>query len=152
MRQTRRGFLGLLGVGVSSAFVLPHTEGETMIALANRTHILARPSVKEQLTWCFTTVLGCGAPAQLDVPGLAEPILAFRFPHGGSVSVEFTQDALDEPHARRGAWLELRTDDPAALKKKVLEAGLPQVTYLATDRFYFVVPGGQVLGIVADAA
>jgi hypothetical protein len=149
MGQTRRGFLGLLGVGVSSAFVPVHREAETMIALGNRTHILARPSAKEQLK--FTTVLGCGAPVQLEVPGIAEPILAFRFPNGGSLSVEFTQDALDEQQARRGAWLELRTDDPAALTKKVLEAGLPQVNSLATDRFYFVAPGGQVLGIVAGA-
>ncbi len=120
-----------------------------MIALGNRAHILARPHVKDQLESCFTTVLGCGAPARLDAPGLREPILAFRFPSGGSLSVEFTEDALDEQQARRGAWLEVRVDDPAALRKKVLEAGLPQVKYSATDRFYFVVPGGQVLGIVA---
>jgi hypothetical protein len=121
----------------------------TMIALVNRAHILARPHVKEQLESCFTTVLGCGAPARLDVPGLPEPILAFRFAGGGSVSVEFTEDALDEQQARRGAWLEVSVDDPAALKTKVLEAGLPQVKYDPTGRFYFVVPGGQVVGIVA---
>jgi hypothetical protein len=123
-----------------------------MIALLNRAHILARPHIKEQLESCFTTVLGCGAPARLDVPGLSEPILAFRFPGGGSLSVEFTEDALDEQHARRGAWLEVSVDDPAALKKNVLEAGLPQVKYSATGRFYFVVPGGQVLGIAAARA
>src|ERR1700738_4808816 len=119
-----------------------------MIALVNRAHILARPHVKEQLESCFTTVLGCGAPARLDVPGLPEPILAFRFPGGGSLSVEFTEDALDEPQARLGAWLEVSVDDPEALKKNVLEAGWPQVKYSPTGRFYFVVPGGQVLGIV----
>jgi hypothetical protein len=123
-----------------------------MLLPASALGCLARPSVKEQLKWCFTTVLDCGAPAQKEVPSLAEPILAFRFPNGGSISVEFTQDALDEQQARRGAWLELRTDDPAALKKKVLEAGLPQVKYLVTERFYFVAPGGQVFGIVGEAA
>lgn len=123
-----------------------------MITLVNRAHILAPPHVKEQLESCFTTVLGCGAPARLDVPGLAEPILACRFPGGGSLSVEFTQDALDEQHARRGAWLEVSVDDPAALKQRVLEAGLPQVKYSPTGRFYFVVPGGQVVGIVAASA
>jgi hypothetical protein len=78
---------------------------------------------------------------------LPEPILAFRFPGGGSLSVEFTEDALDEPQARHGAWLEVSVDDPAALKQRVLEAGLPQVKYGPTGRFYFVVPGGQVVGI-----
>lgn len=120
-----------------------------MIALGNRAHILAHPTVKERLTWCFTTVLGCEAPKRLDVSGLPEPILAFRFPNGGSVSVEFTKEALDEQHARRGAWLEVRDHDPAALKQKVLEAGLSQVEYIATNTFYFAIPGGQILGIVS---
>lgn len=120
-----------------------------MIALGNRAHILAHPSVKDRLQWCLTAVLGCGAPASLDVPGLPEPILAFRFPNGGSLSVEFTEGALDEQQARRGAWLEVRVDDPAALRQKVLEAGLAQVEYIATNTFYFVIPGGQVLGIIS---
>jgi hypothetical protein len=118
-----------------------------MIALTNRAHMLARPHVKEQLESCFTTVLGCAAPLRMDVPGLPEPILAFRFPGGGSVSVEFTEDALDEQHARHGAWLEVSVDDAAALKQKVLDAGLPQVKYGPAGRFYFVIPGGQVMGI-----
>jgi hypothetical protein len=84
----------------------------------------------------------------LNAPGLAEPILAFRFPGGGSFSVEFTEDALDEQRVRRGAWLEIWSDDPAALKRKILDAGLPQVTHPATNTFYFAVPGGQVLGVV----
>jgi hypothetical protein len=120
-----------------------------MIALNNRVHIVARPGAKDQLVRCFSTVLGCGAPARLPVPGLPEPILAFRFPDGGSLSVEFTEDALDERRARRGAWLEVQTDDPAALKRKILEAGLTQVPHIASDTFYFVVPGGQVMAIVA---
>ncbi len=63
------------------------------IPFGNRTHILARP----------------------------EPILAFRFPGGGSLSVESTDDALDEAHGRR-----------------------------ATDTFYVAIPGGQVLGVIAS--
>ncbi len=63
--------------------------------------------------------------------------------------MEFNEDALDEQQARRGAWLEVRVDDPSALKQKILDAGLPQVEYIATNTFYFVVPGGQVLGIVS---
>jgi hypothetical protein len=119
-----------------------------MISLGNRTHIYAHPSVKERLVWCFNTVLGCGDPATLAVPGLAEPFLAFRFPGGGSLSVEFTESALDEQRARRGAWIEIATDDPAGLKKNVLEAGLHQVAYV-TNGFYFAAPGGQVIGIAA---
>ena len=124
-------------------------EGVTELAFGNRAHIFAKPAVKEKLIWCFETVLGCGAPMSLRAPGLAEPIVAFRFPGGGSLSVEFTEDALDEAQMRRGAWLEVWSDDVAGLKKKVLEAGLMQVTYPATNTFYFTAPGGQILGIVS---
>lgn len=118
------------------------------VTLSDRAHFFAAPQHKDDLLWCFTTVLGCGPAMSLDGPGLTEPVVAFRFPRGGSVSVEFTDDAPTEQQARRGAWLEITTDDPAALQDKVLAAGLPQVHYPATTTFYFAAPGGQVFGIV----
>ena len=120
-----------------------------MLAMSNRAHIRVRPASKQALTQCFTDVLGCGAPAALPAPGLAEPMIAFRFPDGGSVSFEFTDDAPDEQPARQGAWLELQSDDVEALRAKVIAAGFPQLRHPATSTFYFAVPGGQVFGIVA---
>ncbi len=116
-----------------------------MVALGNRVHIYARPEVRVQLSQCLTTIFGCGEPRSLEAPSLSEPILAWIFPNGGSLSVEFTAGALDEGQARRGAWLELRADDPPALRKRVLEAGLPRLEYLGNE--YFVIPGGQVVRI-----
>jgi hypothetical protein len=117
-------------------------------ALGNRAHFTARPAFKEELIRCFATVLQCGAPATFAAPGIAEPIVAFRFPGGGSISIEFTDDALDEHDARRGAWLEIQTDDPVGLEKQILDAGLEKVEYTATTTFYFAAPGGQVFGVV----
>jgi hypothetical protein len=146
IQSNRRGFIG---TGLAAAAVAKAEESEPGLAVSNRTHIFARPAVKEKLTWCFSTLLGCGTPMSLNAPGLAEPILAWRFPGGGALSVEFTENALDEAHMRHGAWLELWSNNPAALKTKILEAGLPQVHYPATNTFYFAAPGGQVLGIVS---
>jgi hypothetical protein len=120
-----------------------------MIALSNRVHTFARPNSKEKLTAFFTTVLGCEVLVSADAPGLPTPVSAFAFANGAALSVEFTEDALDEQQARRGAWLELQTDDPAGLTKKILEAGLPKVEYFGNDYFYFQAPGGQVLRIAA---
>jgi hypothetical protein len=119
-----------------------------MLAMSSRAHILVRPSAKQTLTQCFTEVLGCAAPAALNAPGLTEPMLAFRFPDGGSVSFEFSDDAPDERQARRGAWLELQTDDVEPLRVKIVSAGLAQLRHPATTTFYFALPGGQVFGIV----
>ena len=153
MRETnRRSFLGGFAMATAAASfgTVTAVAGDGPgLAFSNRAHIFASPKVKEKLIWCFRDVLGCGSPMSLNAPGLAEPILAFRFPGGGSFSVEFTEDALDEQRVRRGAWLEIWSNDPAALQRKILDAGLPQVTHPATNTFYFAAPGGQVLGVVS---
>src|SRR5882724_8329043 len=145
----RRNFLCCAVAAAATTVALPAVADESaptlVLAFSDRAHIFARPQVREKLIWCFSTVLGCGTPASLNAPGLSEPILAFKFPNGGSLSVEFTEDALAEQHIRRGAWLEVRSNDPAALTKKILDAGLSEVHYPATNTFYFVAPGGQVL-------
>ncbi len=117
-----------------------------MIALNARVHLFARPGVKDELRRCMTEVLGC-AGLELDVAGPQGTMLAFRFPKGGSVSVEFVEDALDDERGRRGAWLEVVADDPEALKRRVAAAGLRTIQHPATTTFYFALPGGQVVGI-----
>jgi hypothetical protein len=119
-----------------------------MSALGNSVHIYARPESRDQLIRCFTDILGGEAVASADAPELPAPILAFRFPGGGALSVEFTADALDERQARLGAWLEVRVADPAAVQRKILEAGLQRVAHPSNDHFYFAAPGGQVLRVV----
>ena len=116
-----------------------------MIGLSNRVHLFAHPDIQEKLTEFFTSVLECEAVA---MPGTS--IVLFRFSNNAALTVDFTQDALDERQARRGAWLEVKTDDPVGLQKKALDAGLPQVEYSGSGRFYFQAPGGQVWGILSS--
>lgn len=118
------------------------------IALGNRAHFTARPVFREELIRCFSSILGCGPPTVFAAPGMAATILAFRFPGGGSLSIELSDDALDESSAGRGAWLEIRTDDVAGLTQRIIEAGLRKVEYPATTTFYFAAPGGQVFGVI----
>ncbi|TMD15443.1 MAG: hypothetical protein E6I96_07040 [Chloroflexi bacterium] len=116
-----------------------------MIALANRVHLYAHPRVKDELVRVFEDSLGCAAALSTNAPGLAEPILAWNFPRGGSLSVEFTAEALDERQARHGAWLEFLAEDPRAITSRLEMVGLTTVEYLG--RQYFVLPGGQVVRI-----
>jgi hypothetical protein len=120
-----------------------------MIDLSNRIHMFARPNFKGDLIEFFTNILGCKVLVSSDATGLPESVLAFLFSNGASLSVEFTEDALDEKEARYGAWLELKTDDATAIQKKVLEAGLIRVEYPGNDYFYIQAPGGQVLRIAS---
>ena len=112
-----------------------------MIALNNRVHLFTHPKNKEPLIDCFTTLLGGRIIA-------APTSLAFQFVDGSTVGVDFTEevdDVLDEQQARRGAWLELETDEPLTLKEKILAAGYRHFEYKVKGFFYFQIPGGQVM-------
>ncbi len=121
-----------------------------MIALSNSIHLYARPDTKEQLLEFFTSMLGLQAVVSSDAVGSPEPIYAFAFANGASLSVEFTEDALSDQLAQRGAWLELRTDDAVGLQQKVQAFGLPRVIHPYTPFFYIQAPGGQVFRIVSS--
>lgn len=119
-----------------------------MLALNNSVHLYVRPDAKEKFMAFFTDILGLEALKSADAVGTSEPIYAFRFSNGAVLSVEFTEDALDEQQARWGAWLELRTDDAESLQQKALAAGLVRVIHPYTPFFYIQAPGGQVFRIV----
>jgi hypothetical protein len=73
-------------------------------------------------------------------------MLVVRFPDGGSLSIEFTGQAPDDEHPRLGAWLELRAEDPAAVMRAALDAGLREVKHPGHP-YYVMAPGGQVFTI-----
>lgn len=120
-----------------------------MIALSNSVHLFARPEARDKLLDFYTHILGLEPLISDDAPGSALPIIAFRFANGASLSIDFTDDALDDAQARRGAWIELQADDAAALQQKVIAAGCPRIEYAVNNHFYFQAPGGQVMRIVA---
>ena len=117
-----------------------------MIALGNNAHIFARPARRDQLKWCFETALGCGDVVTVSHHGMAEPMLIVRFPAGGHLSIEFTEDAPDDVEPRLGAWLELRAEDPGSLFQSAIDAGLAPVMHPGHP-YYVMAPGGQVFTI-----
>jgi hypothetical protein len=46
-----------------------HPKAEVMTALGNNVHIFARPHRRQDLIWCFDTVLGCGRSIRFNIPG-----------------------------------------------------------------------------------
>lgn len=120
-----------------------------MIELSNSIHLYVRLDAKENFLKFFTSVLDLEVRA---VPSYAkgspEPMCSFAFSNGASLSVEFTEEALDDQQAQWGAWLELKTDDAAELQQKALAFGLKRVVHPYTPYFYIQVPGGQVFRIV----
>jgi hypothetical protein len=117
-----------------------------VIALGNNAHIFARPARRPELVWCFETALRCGPVRTVQHPAMPEPMLLVDFPGGGHLSIEFIEEAPDDDRPRLGAWLELRADDPAAVMRAALEAGLVELKHPGHP-YYVMVPGGQVFTI-----
>ena len=84
--------------------------------------------------------------ATVEHTGMPEPMLVVRFPDGGNLSIEFTDQAPDDDQPRLGAWLELRAEDPAAVMRAALDAGMHEVKHPGHP-YYFMAPGGQVFTI-----
>jgi len=122
-----------------------------MTALGNNAHIFARPSRRIELRRCFEALAGSEAVTTIEWPGIGQPMLVVRFPAGGSLSIEFDDRAPDDDEPRLGAWLEIRSGDPAAFLRKALQAGLTEVTHPGHP-YYFMAPGGQVFTIATHAA
>ncbi|MHB8469520.1 MAG: hypothetical protein ACYDCH_07195 [Gaiellaceae bacterium] len=118
-----------------------------MTELSNQAHLFAHPSEREPLNYLFTEILGLAAGMSIDAPGYDEPVLAYRFANGASISVEFTQQLPHGGETSRGAWLELVVDDPGAVRRAVLDAGLQRVESTGNEHFYFEAPNGQVFRI-----
>ena len=119
-----------------------------MLALGNNVHLFARPSRRQELTWCFETALRCGPVRTVEHPAMPEPMLLVDFPAGGHLSIEFVEDAPDDDRPRLGAWLELRATDPGAVMRSALDAGLTEVQHPGHPH-YVMIPGGQVFTIAA---
>ena len=117
-----------------------------MTSLGNNAHLFAKPGRRDQLRWLFESVLECGPVATVDHPGMEAPMLVVRFPGGGALSIELTEQADDSEEPRLAAWLELRADDPSGLMRRVVDAGVREVKHPGHPH-YFMAPGGQVFTI-----
>jgi hypothetical protein len=116
-----------------------------VIALGSNVHIFVRAHRRSELAECFETVLAA-AVRTVEFPGIDQPMLVVSFPGGGHLSIEFSDDAPDDDQPRLGAGLELRADDPAAVLRAALDAGLTEVKHPGHP-YYFMIPGGQVFTI-----
>ena len=126
----------------ASAHALAQTPGPT---LANRMHTFAPPSTREATVAFFTRVFD----AKLMVLSSSPDVVAFAFADGSALSIEFTSAALTMEQARRGTWIELRTQDVPALQRRILAAGVPRLHVPGSPLFYFQTPAGQVIRLAS---
>jgi hypothetical protein len=117
-----------------------------MTALGDNAHFFAQPRRRDELAAALAAL---GPVRTAEHPALSEPMLLVTPTGGGSLSVEFRDDAPDGDEPRLGAWLELRDADPAALFETLLTRGFRPVEHPAHPH-YVMAPGGQVFALAAS--
>lgn len=112
-----------------------------MVAIGNHIKMQLPERLRAGARAFYGEVLGCRA--------LASPHAAldlFEFEGGFVLGLFFgaEAEALPEPDQLKATWLELKTADPDALKRRLLAFGVTEVAWPDSSRFYFQAPGGQV--------
>ena len=99
------------------------------------------PNLRQKVRDFYVSLLGCRS---LNSP---VPVLdIFEFEGGFILGVYYPEKehVLPEEEHLKGMWLELKIENPAQMKKRLLDFGVKEVVYSDKAHFYFQAPGGQV--------
>lgn len=110
------------------------------VVVGNHTAVVALRSERDRIRRFYRNVLGCDVRAQSDeVDRFQLDDFHFCFVYQGT--------ALDERDFLKAIYLELKTDDTAAMRQRVLAFGVTTLD-VPDPHLYFQAPGGQVFRLV----
>lgn len=109
----------------------------TGVSFGNHSKMTARVSERDRIRNFFGDVLGCRITNKPDID-------IIRLGTDFSFGVAYEDSALSESEALKSIWLELWTEFPEELKRKIVDFGVKQLEYWDKEHFYFQAPGGQV--------
>ena len=112
------------------------------VRIGNHMKMQMPHALRETARRFYTEVLGCRPLAEKPYPNLD----LYQFGDGLVIGLFFcdADEALEEREQLKAVWLELQTEDPEALRRKLLAFGVREVKFADPTRFYFQAPGGQV--------
>jgi catechol 2,3-dioxygenase-like lactoylglutathione lyase family enzyme len=114
------------------------------VSIGNHSKIIARKVDQERIRAFYRGVLGCAFTKE------SKDVDYIRFHEGFFLAVLY-QDAVPSPEElRQSIWLELRSDDPAQLRRQIVDLGVTQIEIPGADHLYFQAPGGQVFRLVRN--
>jgi hypothetical protein len=110
------------------------------VILGNHTAVYAARSAQDRIRKFYCDVIGCKVRVKTDeVDRFQLDDVHFCF--------VYQSTALDESDFLKAIYLELKTDNIAALKQKILAFGVKTVD-VPDPHLYFQAPGGQVFRLV----
>jgi catechol 2,3-dioxygenase-like lactoylglutathione lyase family enzyme len=114
----------------------------TSVSLGENSKFTANPSERDRIRKFYRDVLGCPATRE------SERIDIFRIGTSFYLGVVYDDSALSAADSLKSIWLDLRTDRPEEVKKKILDFGIQGIEFWDREHFYFQAPGGQVFRLV----
>jgi catechol 2,3-dioxygenase-like lactoylglutathione lyase family enzyme len=112
------------------------------VSIGNHSKIVARHEDQQRIRTFYCELLGCTLAKQ------SKDVDYIKF-HADFFLAVLYQDAVPTAEAMRQAiWLELRTEEPAALRKKILDFGVHVIEIPNAEHLYFQAPGSQVFRLV----
>jgi len=114
----------------------------TATMIGNHAKLTARPADRAHIRRFYQDVLGCQMTKESDEMDY------LRFGGDFFLTVIYNGTTLPADEQTRAVWLELKTEDPAGLTRKVRAFGVKELDNCEQGRLYFQAPGGQVFRIV----
>jgi hypothetical protein len=112
-----------------------------MVQIGNHLKMNVPRELRSRTREFYGAVLGCKSMTS------PSPDLDLYEFDGGFVLGLFFEDTVNcisESDHLKAAWMELKVDDPAAWKQRLIAFGVRRVEYPDATRFFFQAPGGQV--------
>jgi catechol 2,3-dioxygenase-like lactoylglutathione lyase family enzyme len=113
-------------------------------SIGNHSKIVARHSDQDRIRAFYRDVLGCTITKE------TKDVDYIRFHEGFFVAVLYQETVPSPEELRRSIWLELRSDEPAVLRQRIVDFGVTQIDMPGADHLYFQAPGGQVFRLVRN--
>jgi hypothetical protein len=114
------------------------------VSIGNHSKIIARHSDQEKIRAFYGGVLGCALTKK------SKDVDYIRFHEGFFVAVLYQEAVASSDELRQSIWLELRSDEPAQLRKRIVDFGVTQIEIPGAEHLYFQAPGGQVFRLVQN--
>jgi uncharacterized protein YndB with AHSA1/START domain len=123
--------------------------GAGEVGLGENSALIVAPAERERVRAFYRDVLGCPMTKSNDT------VDVFRIGAGFYLATVYGAAThrgapLDTAEAARALWLELRAEDPRALRARCLDFGVREIATFDKEHFYCQAPGGQVFRIVGD--
>lgn len=112
------------------------------VAIGNHLAVFAGRNEQEKIRAFYAGVLGCNVRVE------EEAVDRFEL-NGLHLCFVYQDAALDPGRFLSATYLELKTDDVAAMRRKILEFGVNKLD-IPDSHLYFQAPGGQVFRLVGQ--